>query len=96
MMKNLRTDEKGVIPLAAFIPWYVWAAFGGAAILGTYLLLRQPDVTYNISDTGFSLAGIDISWIIILAVVALGLFLLLAFRKPSQPQPNQPIILRRE
>lgn len=72
-----------------------WAIIilGGLAITGVavYQITARPDITYNISETGFSLAGVDVSWF---AIIGLGLLIFIVFiwlgrRKPAEP-PSPP------
>lgn len=67
--------------------------------LGVYQLTQRPDITYNISDTGFSIAGLDISWVVIVGIGAVVVFVLFFIfrRPPRQAQaPQREVIIRRE
>jgi len=83
--KNIQTDTYGIV----FTGPFVLAAIAIAGIIGVgTIAYSQPDVTYNISDTGFSLAGIDMSWIVVIGIAAI-IFMIFLFigkrdRKPQQ------------
>ena len=77
--RNMVLDESGIAPII----WGIVLLGSLIAGLGVYQITQRPDVTYNIQDTGFSLAGIGIdstTLIIILGGVVL-LFLWLGMRK---------------
>ena len=86
---RLCDNHNGIAPII----WAIVLIGGAIAALGVYQVTQKPDITYNISDTGFSLAGVDVSWLVILAigVVVLFVFLWMARRKP---QPQQRIVYR--
>lgn len=76
-------DTKAIAPI-------IWAIvlIGGAVVglAGYKTLLEKPDITYNISDSGFTLAGVeignDVIIIIIIAIVIVG-FILWSRKKPE-------------
>lgn len=86
--KRLKNNESGI----AFIVWAIVLIAGAVASLGVYQITQRPDITYNITDTGFSFAGIDMSWLVIIAiaVVLLFLFMFMFRKKPQQQQQIQP------
>lgn len=92
-LRKLQKDTIGAIPVIAWVFVAVVTAIGG--YIAVENLTQQPDITYNISDTGFSIAGVDVSWLWIIVIVA-GIVIVLLFlatrRKPQQAQ--QPIIIR--
>ena len=81
-IKPKRFDNDGIAPLIAGL--LVLAVVGAITIAGiaVYQLTVKPDIIYNISDTGFSLAGLDIDslWLIVGIGIAI-LFLFVMFRK---------------
>jgi len=91
--KNFKSDCNGAIPVIAWVFVAVVTAIGG--YIAVENLTQQPDITYNISDTGFSIAGVDVSWLWIIVIVA-GIVIVILFlatrRKPQASQ--QPIIIR--
>ena len=80
--RNLNNNTSGVAPI-------VWVVALGITLLGAgviYNATRQPDVVYNISDPIFSLAGVDMSGLVIIVIAVIALIvLMLAFRR----KPNQ-------
>lgn len=91
VVRKLTKDNNAVIPLIA------WFIIGAVALTGTVLVLQPPDITYEISDTGFSIAGVDISFFAIIIVVIIVVFVIIwaVRRKPAQPtQPRQPMFFR--
>lgn len=80
--RNLKNNTSGVAPI-------VWVVALGITLLGVgviYNATRQPDIVYNISDPIFSIAGVDMSGLVIIAIVIVALIvLMLAFRR----KPNQ-------
>lgn len=85
---RLKDDKIAVAPII----WAIVLIGSAIAGLGVYQVTQRPDVTYNISDTGFSFAGVDISWLLIIGVgaIALFVFLWIAKRKPQSRQPQLP------
>ena len=77
-------DESGVVWLIPLL--IVMGVVGGIAVTGyaVYRLTQEPDVTYNITDTGFSLAGVDLDslWIIVAVIGAL-IVLYMLFKKKT-------------
>lgn len=84
MKRKIVYDENGIAPFIAFV--ITALVIGGIAIagLGVYQITQKPDVTYNITDTGFSLAGLEIDsiWIIIIGAVIFFAFVWLS-RRPK-------------
>lgn len=77
-------DQDGIAPLVAGIILLV--VVGGIAIAGfaVYQITQRPDITYNITDTGFSLAGVDMDSLWVIVAISLGLVALWMFsRKKS-------------
>ena len=78
----LANNTSGVAPI-------VWVLAIGLSVLGAgviYTAVQKPDITYNISDPIFSVAGVDMSGLVIIAIVVVSaIVLLLAFRR----KPNQ-------
>lgn len=74
----------------AAIPLLVWVIVGIGAVaiagLGVYQITQRPDIIYNISDTGFSLAGVDVSWLWVIAIVG-GVVILIVFMGRRRPEP---------
>lgn len=73
---ELRMDSDGIAPLIAAV--IVMIVIGGITIAGVavYQLTVKPDITYNITETGFSLAGIDVGSIWPIALIGGALILL--------------------
>ena len=88
---GLRKDNSGLAPVI----WVIVLAGIAIAGLGTYQITQRPDITYNISDTGFSLAGLDVSWFMVLAIAGVVVFVIfMMFRKPAPKYPYYPPIRR--
>jgi LPXTG-motif cell wall-anchored protein len=93
---DIRKNKSAIAPL---IIVGVLAIIGVTSTIAVYQLTQRPDITYNISDTGVSFAGIDVSWFAIIGIVVLiAIFLVWSFRKrkpvpPTQPPPT-PIFIR--
>lgn len=72
------------------IPLVIWVLGIGGLITGiaVWNITQRPDVTYNISDTGFSIAGVDVSWFAIIGVIALFIIIFIWWgrKKPSKPE----------
>lgn len=90
---DIRKNTSAIAPL---IILGVLAIVGIGSTIAIYQLTQRPDITYNISDTGVSFAGIDVSWFAIIGVVVLiAIVLVWAGRKRKQPtQPQRPIFYR--
>lgn len=99
-IKRFHSDKNGVAPAIAAFLWLLVAvgAIGGVYIAVTNLTQR-PDITYNISDTGVSFAGIDVSWFAIIGVVILIIIVVIWLgrrRQPVQPLPPRQPFFQRE
>lgn len=71
--RKFTNDEHAIAPI-------IWAIVlvGGAfvGLAGYKTLAERPDVTYNITDTGFSLAGLNIDslWLVVgMAVIVMAI-----------------------
>jgi hypothetical protein len=85
--RTIARDESGIAPfIALMITMLVIGAIGVSA-LGVYQFTQKPNVTYNISDTGFSLAGLDLgnSIYIIIGIIVVFAIIFFMMRKPSNP-----------
>lgn len=73
--KKFQKNEEGIAPLIALA---IIGVIGTVAGIGIYQFTQRPDVTYNITETGFSLAGVSVdSFALIaigIAVIFIGLF----------------------
>lgn len=71
-------DNTGIAPL-------IWLGIiAGATIIGSigvYEFTQRPDITYNIADTGFSLAGIGLDSTTMLIIVGVVVFALFMFMR---------------
>lgn len=80
---KMQNDISAIAPII----WLIVIAGSVVAGLGVYNITQRPDITYNITDTGFSFAGMDVSWIFIIGLFAIVIFaVLFLFRK--KPQTN--------
>lgn len=60
-MRKLNQDINGFVVTGTFLIGALLVGLvGTAAIVGVYNATQKPDITYNITDTGFSLAGIGL------------------------------------
>lgn len=85
--RAMLNDQKGIAPLIAGIIVLVVASAIGISALAVWNITQRPDITYNITDTGFSLAGVDASSIYVIAgIIGVLAFLYFWFKKPSTPQ----------
>lgn len=75
----VKYGNKAIAPIV----WAVVLIGGLIAGIGVYQFTQRPDITYNITDTGFSLAGVDVSFFAVIGVVVLIIFGILVFRKPK-------------
>lgn len=68
--------------------YWVLAAVGIVGGLAVWNMTQRPDITYNISDTGFSIAGVDVSWFLIIGVIAVAIFFIIFMgrKKPTQKE----------
>ena len=66
---KMRYDDEGIAPIIAAVILIAAVAIGAGVVIGAYQLTQKPDVTYNITDTGFSLAGVDATSIYAIAAV---------------------------
>lgn len=78
-IKNeMQNDNVGIAPIV----WAILIAGTLIAGIGVYQVTQRPDITYNITDTGFSLAGVDVSFFAVIGIVILIIFgIMLYFRK---------------
>ena len=84
---RLRDDMEAVAPII----WAIVLIGSAIAGLGVYQVTQRPDITevYNISETGFAIAGVDVSWFLVIGIVAIVIVLILVFARRKQPQ-QQP------
>ena len=80
MKRKITNDNNGI---AWFIALGIIAVIGAVGVASSYFIFQQPDITYNISDTGFSLAGLDIdfTWVILIIVGIVFLWLIFLSRR---------------
>lgn len=80
-----KDDNAFVITGTFLIGALITALVGSAVVVGVYNATQTPDITYNISDTGFSLAGlgIDSTTLLMIGAGVVVLFLFLGMRKKS-------------
>ena len=88
MKRKFAHDENAFVITGAFLIGMTIAVLvGSAVVVGVYQFTQEPSVTYNISDTGFSLAGLnlDTTTLIIIAVVIVVAVVFIASwrRKPN-------------
>jgi nitric oxide reductase large subunit len=79
--RRLFSDQTGLAPfIAGVIILLVVGAIGVSAI-AVWQITQRPDITYNITDTGFSLAGLDMGSIWPIVAIAGGLIVLWLFMR---------------
>lgn len=78
-----KSDINAITPFVALMVSALIIGGIGIAAIGVYQLTQRPDITYNITDTGFSLAGLEIDslWIIVIGAVIFFGFIWFAGRK---------------
>lgn len=76
------TDDTGITPGIAAL---IILVAGSIISVGAVAYFSQPNITYNVSDTGFSFAGIgsDTITLIVAVIVVLALIWLL-MRRPKK------------
>lgn len=80
--RKFANDENGIAPII----WAIVLAGSLIAGIGVYQFTQRPDITYNITDTGFSIAGLEIDslWVIIIgAMIIFGLMWYFGRKKPK-------------
>ncbi len=84
-LNKRKWDENAIAPL--IIAMLLLAGITTSAVIGA-VYFAQPDITYNISDTGFSIAGFEIDslTVVIVIIVIVGLVLLYVGRKTDKPK----------
>lgn len=88
MMQKLQNDISGV---AWFISLGILAVIGAIGVSASYFIFQRPDVTYNIQDVGFSIAGVQISsiWIILIVLVVIVLIVWYIARRRKTKTDNE-------
>lgn len=86
-MRNLSRDTNGIVfTLGSILLTAI--VLGGIAItaVGVYQLTQKPNITYNITDTGFSLAGLSTDSLTIIAIIIIIVIILIVSfrRKPKE------------
>lgn len=78
-----RWNDEGIAPIIAGVILIIGAAIAAGVVIAAYQLTVKPDIVYNITDTGFSLAGVDtgVIYAIAGAAVLLGLLWVASKRK---------------
>lgn len=86
-LHSMANDNSGIAPFIAIIITMLVIGGIGVTALGVYEFTQRPDITYNISDTGFSLAGLDLgnSIYIIMGIIVVFVIIFFIMRKPSTP-----------
>lgn len=82
--RSFYKDQTGLAPIIAGVILLVVMAGIGITALAVYNITQRPDIVYNITNPGFSLAGMgtDTVWIVVGVIGALiVLWLLLRPRK---------------
>jgi hypothetical protein len=82
--RQLLKDQEGIGPLIAGIILLVVAAGIGITALAVYNITQRPDIIYNITNPGFSLAGLEMDSIWIGVAVIGALILLYLFMKKKK------------
>lgn len=84
-INSLANDESAIAPFIAIMITMLVIGGIGVTALGVYQFTQKPDITYNISDTGFSLAGLDLgnSIYIIIGIIVVFAIIFFVMRKPS-------------
>lgn len=79
LKREFQNNNDGISPTIAILIILSISAIAG---VGVYQLTQKPDVTYNISEPLFSMAGVDMSGLTIIAVaIVVFIVVLLMFRK---------------
>lgn len=80
--RSFYKDQSGLAPIIAGVILLIVMAGIGITALAVYNITQRPDIIYNITNPGFSLAGIgtDTLWIIVGGAIAI-LVLWLLLRK---------------
>ena len=68
-----RWNNEGIAPILGAVILIVGAAIAAGVVIAAYQLTVKPDVVYNITDTGFSLAGVDTG--VIYAIAGAGILI---------------------
>jgi hypothetical protein len=89
--RDFKNDNRAVVPL---LIWVI-VAIGGIVVagVGVYQVTSPGTTIYNITDTGFSIAGADVSWLWMIAIIA-GFLIFLIWLGRRKPQQQQPITIR--
>jgi hypothetical protein len=53
-------DQEGIAPLIAGVIILLVVGAIGVSAIAVWQITQRPDITYNITDTGFSLAGLEL------------------------------------
>ena len=69
--KRLYENENAIAPAIALVLTILAVAIGAGVVIAAYQLTQKPDVTYNITDAGVALAGIDTNVIYIIGAIVL-------------------------
>lgn len=78
--RKLAYDSNAIAPIFIAVGLILTLAVSSAIIIGVYQLTQKPDVTYNITDTGFSLAGLNLdSTMLMLIAGVVGVIILMAW-----------------
>lgn len=81
---GIRKDNYGIAPWITLI---ILGIIGASVIGGTYLVFEKPDITYNITETGFAIFGAEINWFIIIGIIAVIVIVFIWLRPKKQPIP---------
>lgn len=86
-MKNkskMYHDKNAIAPVIAAAILIIGCAIAGGVLIAAYQLTQKPDIIYNITETGFALAGIDASALYLIAgvITVLGILWFIS-RKPK-------------
>lgn len=83
---NIRKNKNAIAPL---IIVGVLAIIGVSAFTGTYLFFQKPDIVYNITETGFAIFGMDVSWFLVITIIGFIAIIVVWFFLKSKTKATQ-------
>jgi len=79
--------SKKINAIAPLITVGILLITGVTLFTTAYLVFEKPDITYNITETGFAIFGAEINWFIIIGGIALLVILFIWLRPKKQSTP---------
>jgi len=80
---RLLRDQDGIAPIVAGVILLIVSAAIGITALAVYNITQRPDIIYNISNPGFSLAGIDTNALYLVGAAIVAMILLYLWFRPK-------------